>query len=125
MTHLNKAMRNQLLASQPGGSKAFLDKHGNSFGWPFILKLNHLLKQEDNAQLKKDVRLDDKVANPTGYRKMDVSCAKKATEHKTCSWAEEVICKALHVSLRELNIAVEAKLSKHPPLQMGNKNGPK
>ena len=59
------------------------------------------------------------------YQKMDVSCEKKATEHKTCSWAEEVICKALHVSPRELNRAVAAKLSKHPPLRMGNKNGPK
>jgi len=55
MTHLLKAMRNQLVASQPQGNKAFLDKHGTSFGWAFILKLNQQLKGINNSQLTKDV----------------------------------------------------------------------
>jgi len=61
-------MRNQLVASQPQGSKAFLDTHGKSFGLAFILKLNQQLKGLNNSQLTKDIRLNDKVANSTSYR---------------------------------------------------------
>ena len=45
LTHLFKAMQNQLLASQERGTKAFLDAEGFSIGWNLILKLNHKLKQ--------------------------------------------------------------------------------
>ena len=83
MTHLLKAMRNQLNASQSGGSKAFLNKYGTSFGWILILKLNHQLKDEETEELKRDVRLNDKADNPTSYRKMDVSLDKIPFEWQT------------------------------------------
>jgi hypothetical protein len=102
MTHLLKAMRNQLLASQPNGSKAFLDKHGNSFGWAFIVKLNNYLKDMNDESLAKDVRLNDKSANPTSYRKMDVSLAKIISEHKTLHFAEFKLCQALDIDAADI-----------------------
>ena len=107
MTHLLKAMRNQLNASQSGGSKEFLDKYGTSFGWAFILKLNHQLKDEETKKLKRDVRLNDKAANPTSYRKMDVSLAKIPFEHKTLSYGEEKICQVLGITSEELESAAK------------------
>ena len=113
MTHLFKALRNQLLASQPSGSNAFLDldKHSTPFGWAFILKLNHLLKEEAknaNGQFKRNIHLKDKSANPTSYRKMEVSLAKIIAEHKTPCFAEEIIYQALGITTEDLEHAVQA-----------------
>ena len=87
-------MRNQLLASQPSGTKAFLSVDGFPIGWNLILKLNYELKQirARDPKAYKNVRLDDKVANPTSYRKMDVSDTKKSVEPKTMAFGKEIVC---------------------------------
>ena len=36
ITHLMKAFRNQLYASQPGGSRGFQDKYDVPFGWGLV-----------------------------------------------------------------------------------------
>ena len=94
-THLLKAMRNQLLASQQGGSKGFIDEYNTPFGWNFLLKLNEHVKVNNTTQNKIDIRLSDKVANPDGFRKMDVSTAKIFAETKTIT--RKNICAAFSI----------------------------
>jgi len=78
---LLKATRNQLFSSQPNGSKNFVDKYGNNFGWAFIIKINSRLNLlNESSPVKKDVRLNNKVANPTSFRNMDMSITKITTE---------------------------------------------
>ena len=61
-----------------------MDAKGFSIGWNLILKLNHKLKQikAKEPSAYKNVRLDNKVANPTSFRKMDVSITKKCANTK-------------------------------------------
>ena len=49
MTHLFKAVRNQLYASKPGGAKAFEDKNDVPFGWAPIPELYRSLQSEAHA----------------------------------------------------------------------------
>jgi len=128
MTHLLKAMRNQLFASQQNGSKSFIDKHGTSFGWAFIVKLNQVLQDEkmgDDNNLKRNVRLNDKSTNPTSYRKMSVSDAKIPFETKTLSFAEEQICKVLGIEKHVMESEVQKRLeiNNNPHIQLGNSAG--
>ena len=74
--------------------------------------------------LKKDVRLNDKSANPTSYRKMDVSCAMIPFEHKTLQFAEEIICNVLGITAEEIKREVSKRLrQKNPQLRLGHKLG--
>ena len=125
LTHLFKALRNQLLASQPSGTKAFLDANGFPIGWNLILKLNHKLKQlkDKEPRAYKNVRLNDKVANPTSYRKMDISLLKKMCEHKTMRFGEEILCLALGLNPADLKTEVFYRLLSNPPIQLGSNNG--
>ena len=121
LTHLLKAMRNQLLASQQCGSKLFLDEVGIPFGWPYIIKLNALLKERNTRELAENVRLNDKSANPDGYRKMDVSLAKIVFEAKTLRYAQRLLCHELGIGLDEIESTVREILdhNQNPPLQFG------
>ena len=114
LTHMLKAMRNQLLASQQGGSKFFLDEYGIPFGWQYIIKLNALLKMRNTRELGENVRLNDKSANPDGYRKMDVHLAKVIAEEKTLYYAMRLLCQELGIGLDELESGVREMLSQNP-----------
>ena len=123
MTHGLKAMRNQLLASQQNGSKSFVDSYGTNFGWAYVVKLNHYLDNENTPELKRNVRLNDKAANPTNYRKMSVSLAKIIFEHKTLSYGQEKLCQALGITPQCLEVEVQRRLVNNPPIRLGDENG--
>jgi hypothetical protein len=119
LTHLLKAMRNQLLASRPGGSKGFLDENGIEFGWPFIVELYSKLTKSNTRMSKENVRLDEQSANPDGYRKMDVSLAKIPFELKTLNYAQRCLCEEANITKDEMESSVAVAIVGNPPLQFG------
>ena len=77
-THLFKAVRNQLEASQIDGAKSFEDKNGVPFGWALIPEVYHSLSDlphsEKNAHNLN--HLTEAVAYPHKENKMSVPYAK-------------------------------------------------
>ena len=90
LTHLFKAIQNQLLASQQTGSKAFINKKENPISWALILKINLELKRTNISKSKKYCRVNDQVANPTSFRKMCVMLAKIAFEDNIIAYASQL-----------------------------------
>jgi len=128
MTHLFKAMRNQLLASYPGRSKMFVDEFGTNFGWAIIDTLNWEIEKanrDSTSRCKVDCRVNDSVANPTNYRKMDVTIAKITSENKTLQYGINMLCEKLDLKPENVFEEVNKRLTQkeNPFLQLGKSSG--
>jgi hypothetical protein len=82
----------------------FLKQALIGFCWNLILKLIQDMKKNPS----RNSRINDKAANPDGYRKMDVGLAKLAFEDNNLAHAVELLCKQLGIEKTKLEIEVDA-----------------
>jgi hypothetical protein len=68
-----------LLASKHGGTKAFVNEKGTEFA------------EDMKKNPSRNSCINDKAANPHGYRKMDVGLAKRRFEDNTLAYAVELL----------------------------------
>ena len=88
--HGQKAFRNSLHKSQPGGPRNFVYR-GTGFGWSQM----KMLYDKDVANLPKQTRLSKQVLEPDRYSKMNVSEAVIPFESETIEFAFDSLIKLL------------------------------
>ena len=118
ITHLFKAVRNALLHSQQGGSRAFLDANDCPFGWTRLIEfyndLKNLPRGEKNANNLP--RFTESVVYPLREKKMNVGMAEEPFKKKTVAHLIADSCQhpLVNLSCTELRAGVADEVSKLP-----------
>ena len=118
ITHLFKAVRNALLHSQPGGSRAFLDANDCPFGWTRLIEFYEDIKNRAYGDKNANnlPRLTESVVYPLREKKMDVGKAKVPFEHKTIAHliADSCTHELVNLTCKTLRDATADAVSKNP-----------